>query len=311
MSIAMVPVFLVPSAATADVVPPPPKPFPGWMAAATADSVPPPPKPFPGWIASSQREGGRAQQNAESQPRQPMRQVAEAFKKTRTCRFYPRCNKGDACRFAHAPDELRIRPNLTKTRMCAGFYDGRCKLSPDECSFAHGKQELRSREVPYFGAWAGRKGDAEGAGAASSGDRTPTTAASLSACGESRRLTATAIRLAALTGVDSDGSSSFGDSTPTLAAENDRDEAEDAFGMLGGADAVESETLDTGAPEQPGAPASKHTPEVEAIISGWTAKIRALSGLAAGVADSDVGSGATHDECIAALMKAMPAYYED
>lgn len=80
----------------------------------------------------------------------PRKQCVEAFKKTAICRYYPRCHLGETCRFAHSPDELRTRPNLTKTRMCAGYCDGRCRLPASKCGFAHGKHDLRPREVPVF-----------------------------------------------------------------------------------------------------------------------------------------------------------------
>jgi len=128
--------------------------------------VPPPPMPFPGWTRTSRAE--RAVKTTK-EPK-PAMHLAESFKKTQACRFYPQCHKGDACKFAHRPEELRSRPNMSKTRMCAGFYDGRCKLSPDACSFAHGEHELRKREVPYFGPLKAAGGD--------DGHLTPTTASS-------------------------------------------------------------------------------------------------------------------------------------
>jgi len=72
------------------------------------------------------------------------------FQKTSRCRYYPRCHLGDSCRFAHSSDELRPRPNLTKTRMCAGYADGRCRLPARKCGFAHGERDLRPRETPVF-----------------------------------------------------------------------------------------------------------------------------------------------------------------
>merc|ERR1719436_190374 len=65
------------------------------------------------------------------------------FWKTDRCRFWPRCARGEACPFAHGLGELRSRPNFTKTQMCAGFADGRCKLAPGDCQFAHGLGDLR------------------------------------------------------------------------------------------------------------------------------------------------------------------------
>lgn len=107
--------------------------------------VTPPPPADTG--ASSRRRSGRGGQKTGPPPQ---RQCAQAFKKTAICRYYPRCHQGDECKFAHASEELRVRPNLTKTRMCAGYYDGRCTLPASECGFAHGEEDLRPREVPYF-----------------------------------------------------------------------------------------------------------------------------------------------------------------
>mmetsp|Transcript_32338 Transcript_32338/g.81701 ORF Transcript_32338/g.81701 Transcript_32338/m.81701 type:complete len:177 (-) Transcript_32338:8-538(-) len=77
----------------------------------------------------------------------PPVELAVKFKKTRFCRFFPRCIKGDACGFAHSNEELRVAPNFTKTRMCAGWHNGRCKLDPRVCMFAHGPADLRSAEI--------------------------------------------------------------------------------------------------------------------------------------------------------------------
>lgn len=68
---------------------------------------------------------------------------AVKFKKTAVCCYYPKCAKGDQCYYAHSESELRTRPNFTKTRMCAGYRDGRCKLPASECGFAHGRHDLR------------------------------------------------------------------------------------------------------------------------------------------------------------------------
>mmetsp|Transcript_119035 Transcript_119035/g.333461 ORF Transcript_119035/g.333461 Transcript_119035/m.333461 type:complete len:266 (+) Transcript_119035:58-855(+) len=66
------------------------------------------------------------------------------FRKTLLCRYFPRCTKGDACPYAHTEAELRTRPDFTKTRICAGFRDGRCKLSASECLFAHRRHDLHA-----------------------------------------------------------------------------------------------------------------------------------------------------------------------
>lgn len=71
---------------------------------------------------------------------------AVKFSKTELCRYHPKCHRGDQCLYAHSEAELRARPNFTKTRMCAGYRDGRCKLSATDCPFAHGRRELRPME---------------------------------------------------------------------------------------------------------------------------------------------------------------------
>mmetsp|Transcript_46020 Transcript_46020/g.129486 ORF Transcript_46020/g.129486 Transcript_46020/m.129486 type:complete len:194 (+) Transcript_46020:98-679(+) len=68
---------------------------------------------------------------------------AVKFRKTELCRYYPKCAKGSDCPYAHSENELRSRPNFTKTRMCAGYKDGRCQLPASDCPFAHGRQDLR------------------------------------------------------------------------------------------------------------------------------------------------------------------------
>jgi len=269
MSVAFVPVF-IPAGVT------------------SAGAVPPPPKPFPGWIASSQRSGAAPEPASDARPgSQPVRQVVEAFKKTRICRFYPRCNKGDACRFAHAPEEVRARPNMTKTRMCAGFYDGRCQKSPEECNFAHGEEELRAREVPYFGAWTGPTSCHSACG-----DATPSTAASVVGRRASK-LSAFASNLSAAS--VSIAGSSFGDATPTVALGGEREDSDEVT------DADDREQLD--------ASVVAETPEVQAIIAEWSQRIYSMSGAAK--TDEAAARSPTHGECLAALMKAMPEYYED
>jgi len=68
---------------------------------------------------------------------------AAKFQKTVMCRYFPHCARGQDCLYAHSAAELRSRPNFTKTRMCAGYQDGRCELAASECAFAHGPEDLR------------------------------------------------------------------------------------------------------------------------------------------------------------------------
>jgi len=73
---------------------------------------------------------------------------AVKFRNTELCRYYPKCGKGEECPYAHSECELRSRPNFTKTRMCAGYKDGRCKLAAADCPFAHGRHDLRPSGEP-------------------------------------------------------------------------------------------------------------------------------------------------------------------
>mmetsp|Transcript_41690 Transcript_41690/g.120952 ORF Transcript_41690/g.120952 Transcript_41690/m.120952 type:complete len:338 (+) Transcript_41690:87-1100(+) len=337
MSIALVPMVFAPVATPV-------------AAPAPVLAVPPPPKPFPGWINSSQNAeraaGGAAEPQEQGQ--REVRRVVEAFKKTRVCRFYPRCNKGDACRFAHAPEELRSRPNMTKTRMCAGFYDGRCKLSGDECNFAHGEQELRAREVPYFGVWKEPSGRL--------GDKTPETSYSPANSNGSGSDGRRASKCTLVSSISFFGSSD-GDCTPREGAALDQDVDQKSFGAepvtragnfgglapgawsgprgygghtsavapcASGFENGDSASAPRAAPALPpgafgvGQTEAGRTEAVkiggektqEAIFAEWMERIRALS-IAPSASSEAGGRLPTHGECMAALMKAMPEIYED
>eukprot|EP00916_Digyalum_oweni_P006265 GHVL01010821.1.p1 GENE.GHVL01010821.1~~GHVL01010821.1.p1 ORF type:complete len:471 (+),score=94.11 GHVL01010821.1:21-1433(+) len=66
------------------------------------------------------------------------------FSKIKMCLFYQQgqCRRGDQCQFAHSAAELRVAPNLKKTKLCMTFQMGLCKDST--CHFAHSLAELRS-----------------------------------------------------------------------------------------------------------------------------------------------------------------------
>mmetsp|Transcript_155111 Transcript_155111/g.495974 ORF Transcript_155111/g.495974 Transcript_155111/m.495974 type:complete len:283 (+) Transcript_155111:86-934(+) len=74
----------------------------------------------------------------------PSHIITTFFKKTRPCRYWPNCTKGDACAWAHGVQELRHGFDFTKSKMCAGWSDGRCKLDSRSCKFAHGVSEMRT-----------------------------------------------------------------------------------------------------------------------------------------------------------------------
>ncbi len=75
----------------------------------------------------------------------------QVFVKTKMCPHLQvgNCQAGAACRFAHSLEELRSKPNLTKTKvllllshkMCVLFEQGQC-MKGDSCNFAHGQFEL-------------------------------------------------------------------------------------------------------------------------------------------------------------------------
>ena len=71
---------------------------------------------------------------------------AEQLSKTRRCSFFleGRCKYTDGCTYAHSFDELRKAPEeLRKTKMCDLFMQGLCTDS--KCNFAHDHQEIRNR----------------------------------------------------------------------------------------------------------------------------------------------------------------------
>eukprot|EP01068_Selenidium_serpulae_P001338 Selendium_serpulae@DN1462_c0_g1_i1.p1 len=64
--------------------------------------------------------------------------------KTRMCPFYQNsiCKHGAFCTFAHTPEEVQPRPDLSKTRLCDSVKTSTaCKNS--SCTFAHQRSQLR------------------------------------------------------------------------------------------------------------------------------------------------------------------------
>ncbi len=58
--------------------------------------------------------------------------AAKLFHKTQICPNYLRgqCFRGDACNYAHGEHELKIRPNLEKTKLCNSVDNGLPCLNP-------------------------------------------------------------------------------------------------------------------------------------------------------------------------------------
>merc|ERR1719262_1771343 len=53
------------------------------------------------------------------------------------------CKHGDRCAFAHDVEEVRHKPDLTRTSMCRVVLQGGVCRNP-HCSFAHDKESLRT-----------------------------------------------------------------------------------------------------------------------------------------------------------------------
>lgn len=65
--------------------------------------------------------------------------------KTDMCKFYQqgKCNQGSRCAYAHDPQEIRHKPDLTNTSMCKTFAkEGRC--ADPACRYAHSEVQLRA-----------------------------------------------------------------------------------------------------------------------------------------------------------------------
>ncbi|KAF4673591.1 hypothetical protein FOL47_010398 [Perkinsus chesapeaki] len=66
--------------------------------------------------------------------------IKKRMYKTQVCKYYirGRCLHGPLCAFAHSVDELNMKPDLTKTKLCI-----KPGCSNPKCSFAHTLDELR------------------------------------------------------------------------------------------------------------------------------------------------------------------------
>lgn len=75
--------------------------------------------------------------------------AGSAFAKTKLCSFHLRgmCSHGERCTFAHDITQLRVQPDLAKTRMCPLFRKGQCVSN--SCTYAHSRDELRGTEDVY------------------------------------------------------------------------------------------------------------------------------------------------------------------
>jgi len=74
---------------------------------------------------------------------------AVQFRKTRPCRFFPNCQKGTSCPFAHGLNDMRAPPDFSKTKLCLAWRGGKCGKPASACRFAHGLAELRNRKGSF------------------------------------------------------------------------------------------------------------------------------------------------------------------
>merc|ERR1719295_1459236 len=71
----------------------------------------------------------------------------QKFKRTEMCKFYEAgtCTRGSSCNFAHDIDNLRNKPDFSKTRLCKAFMKTGSCAKGSFCSFAHGKDEQQTK----------------------------------------------------------------------------------------------------------------------------------------------------------------------
>jgi len=70
--------------------------------------------------------------------------LQQLFYKTRPCRHFRHgvCWLGSKCCFAHGGQDIRERPNVTKTRLCKKWLAGICHKTEKQCWFAHGFDDM-------------------------------------------------------------------------------------------------------------------------------------------------------------------------
>eukprot|EP00440_Ansanella_granifera_P023491 gb/GFBE01025507.1/.p1 GENE.gb/GFBE01025507.1/~~gb/GFBE01025507.1/.p1 ORF type:complete len:327 (+),score=41.15 gb/GFBE01025507.1/:1-981(+) len=86
------------------------------------------------------------QQAANGRHRKTNDKLKAVLQRTVLCKFFEAgtCKRGSACTFAHNSEELRIRPDLSKSRLCRVFRQhGMCPQG-EACDFAHSRAERRT-----------------------------------------------------------------------------------------------------------------------------------------------------------------------
>jgi hypothetical protein len=59
------------------------------------------------------------------------------------------CKQGPDCSFAHSPEELQSRPDLSCTKLCPKLFGSKGYCNDPKCTYAHAKDELRASERCY------------------------------------------------------------------------------------------------------------------------------------------------------------------
>ncbi|KAF4667148.1 hypothetical protein FOZ61_008609 [Perkinsus olseni] len=75
------------------------------------------------------------------------------FYKTEMCKFMLNgsCSKGATCSHAHTKEELREKPDLSKTRMCRALLQKGACSNHRRCPYAHDSCKISSRSTPTVG----------------------------------------------------------------------------------------------------------------------------------------------------------------
>lgn len=104
--------------------------------------------PDRGLVSRTQGDGSsRADLRLKKDTTSKQLQHVKTLEKTQLCTFFANgaCARGEECKFAHGMEEVRKKPNLERTRLCADVMNfGCCKKGPN-CNFAHSTCELRGR----------------------------------------------------------------------------------------------------------------------------------------------------------------------
>jgi len=83
-------------------------------------------------------------ENNNNQPNYLSNAKVAQFHKTRMCLNMTNCPRQSRCNYAHSVSELRSNLNLSRTKVCKAYQQGKCRKVSSQCNFAHGLKELVS-----------------------------------------------------------------------------------------------------------------------------------------------------------------------